>query len=178
MVTQHQSALVSLVPGEALLCYDRGHLKEPNPKWDNKVPTSDWGKFWQGFRGRAKYIHHTEIDLMFGLTNQRLFVEPKDWGLVINTMIHIFVNLAPVHPGIQHKAEAGLEEQEQLVKQARDSGEPLISIAREQIRRATIDPDEFTYMVEYTTEGEESTLYFVVYDNYEGWAPLFQGACL
>lgn len=166
-----------LDPDEEVYCYNIGWMKKINPKWDGKVPKTNWEIFKQAFMYKEKYkdVFGDKIELMLCLTNLRIFVEPKDWGHA-GFLLKSFVALLPVDPLVKIQTKTDIEKVEDSIRRARESGIPLFEInlrdvvrffKDESYRFSKDEKDHYIsptpiFGIEYTIRNQKNIAYFLV----------------
>ncbi|MGB5636433.1 MAG: hypothetical protein WBM44_19925 [Waterburya sp.] len=175
-MTKLQPQWVKLQPGEVVNCKTQGFLKQPNPKWDGRVPKTEWGTFWQGCLGRTKYENlYEDLDLYLYLTNQRFFIEPCDYGAVMNNIGKLIITgfKFSSNPYAKYKAQDSLNrfnEAIDSVSQLHDSGRALVEIDLNNVEQLFIDSAEYTYILQYSINDQKVFVYFsVFYDDHDKW---------
>jgi hypothetical protein len=128
-MVESKPKFTKLDPDEEVYYYNKGYIKKLNPKWDGKVPLTNWEIFKKGFLYKNKYIDifSSNIELMLCLTNLRIFAEPKDWGYA-GLLLKSFIAILPVDPLALIQAKKDIGNVEDAIRRARAEGAPLLEI--------------------------------------------------
>jgi hypothetical protein len=165
--------LVKLYSNEIVHFHSRGWLKAPNSEWTG-TPTTQGQELAQHFSNKMKYkdLLDENLELMICLTNRRFFIEPRTYNKFLFPVIKLLMEIASLNEYAKYKTEERLESQEELIQQARESGEPIFEIELKHVTKFFVDEDS-QGIFGFECKGK-TLFFFTVLDDKDLWIEHFR----